>query len=382
MDVLRLTDSGLYCEAGDFYVDPWRPVERAVVTHAHADHARRGSKRYLTTTPGRHVLQARMGPEAVVETWDYGEQRSIGRAKVSLHPAGHILGSAQVRVEVDGEVWVMAGDYKTAKTDATCAPFEPVSCHTFITESTFGLPIYRWPEQHEIDAEINTWWAANAAKGRASAVFAYALGKSQRVLAGLDVSIGDIYCHGAVQTCNAGYRAVGVPLPETQYAGRKDGEKHKRGDWAGSMIVAPPSALGSTWLRKFGEVATAFASGWMQMRGTRRRKGVERGFVLSDHADWPGLNAAIDATGCERVLITHGSSNVLMRWQREQGREAHALQTFYGEDEDAADEYASDTPPDDAPTDDAPTDETPTNETPPADEPAHDARPNGSPTGG
>ena len=324
-DVLRLNDTGLYCEAGDFYVDPWRPVERAIVTHAHADHARRGSRWYLTTTPGRHVLQARMGADAKIETWDYGEQRTIGRAKVSLHPAGHLLGSAPVRVEVDGEVWVAAGDYKTARTDNTCAPFEPVRCHTFITESTFGLPIYRWPAQEQIDAEINRWWAATA-DGR---------GKSQRVLAGLDATIGPIYCHGAVETCNAGYRAVGVPLPETQYAGRKDDKK----EWSGSMIVAPPSALGSTWLRKFGNVATSFASGWMMMRGTRRRKGVERGFVLSDHADWPGLNQAIADTGCERVLITHGSSNVLMKWQREQGREAHALQTFYGADEDGADEY-------------------------------------------
>ena len=349
-DLLRLDDFGLYCEAGDFHIDPWRPVKRAVVTHAHADHARRGSDHYLTTTPGRHVLQARMGPDAKIETWDYGEQKAIGGARVSLHPAGHILGSAQVRVEVDGEVWVAAGDYKTALTDNTCAPFEPVRCDTFITESTFGLPIYRWPEQEVIDAQINEWWAANAAIGRPSAVFAYSLGKSQRVLAGLDASIGEIYCHGAVQTCNAGYRAAGVPLPETQYAGRKD----DKGKWAGAMIVAPPSTLGSTWLRKFGNVATAFASGWMQLRGPRRRKGVERGFVLSDHADWPGLNAAIEATGCETVLITHGSSNVLERWQTSLGRNARALQTFYGTDEDgnaeedkaeedrAADEQAAD----------------------------------------
>ena len=343
-DVLELNDTGLYCEAGDFYIDPWKPVDRAVVTHAHADHARRGSQRYLTTTPGRHVLQARMGADAVIETWDYGEQQRIGRAKVSLHPAGHILGSAQVRVEVDGEVWVAAGDYKTARTDNTCAPFEPVPCHTFITESTFGLPIYRWPTQDVIDAEINAWWRTNAEKGRASCVFAYALGKSQRVLAGLDATIGDIYCHGAVQTCNAGYRDAGVPLPETQYAGRKDGAKAKSGAWAGSMIVAPPSALGSTWLRKFGDVATAFASGWMMLRGTRRRKGVERGFVLSDHADWPGLNWAIAETGCEKVLITHGSSNVLMRWLRGRGLDAQALDSPYGLDEDGKDEYSDEEP--------------------------------------
>ena len=332
-DVLELTDLGLYCPAGDFYVDPWRPVDRAVITHAHADHARPGSKRYLATDPGRHVLQARMGPDAVIETMPFGESTTIGDAAVSLHPAGHILGSAQVRVEVGGEVWVVAGDYKTDETDNTCATFEPVRCDTFVTESTFGLPVYQWPKQVDLYDEINGWWAANKELGRTSVVFAYALGKSQRVLAGLDSSIGEIYCHGAVQTCNKGYRAAGVELPETQYAGRKD----DKGEWSGAMILAPPSALGSTWLRKFGDYATAFASGWMQLRGTRRRKGVDRGFVLSDHADWPGLLSAIEATGAGRVLVTHGVGTALVRFLTEKGVEAHQLKTFFGDDEETPD---------------------------------------------
>ena len=332
-DILERTDRGLYCAAGDFFVDPWRPVPHAVVTHAHADHARPGSDKYLGTDDGRHVLQTRMGADAKIETLPYGEQIRVGDATVSLHPAGHILGSAQVRIEVAGEVWCVGGDHKTDETDTTCASFEPVRCHTFVTESTFGLPVYQWPKQTELYGEINAWWSANAELGRTSVVFAYALGKSQRVLAGLDPSIGEIYCHGAVQTCNNGYRESGVELPETQYAGRKD----DRGAWAGSMILAPPSALGSTWLRKFGDYATAFASGWMQLRGTRRRKGVDRGFVLSDHADWPGLISSIEATGAERVLVTHGTGTALVRYLNERGVESHKLDTFFGDDEETPD---------------------------------------------
>lgn len=346
-DVLELTPRGLYCCAGDFFIDPWRPVDRAVVTHAHADHARPGSKSYLTSTRGQHVLQTRMGQSAKVETLDYGEPTTIGEAKVSLHPAGHILGSAQVRIEVAGEVWVVAGDYKTDVGDRTCTAFEPVRCHTFVTESTFGLPVYRWPKQEHTYGEINTWWRSNQAEGRTSMIGAYSLGKAQRVLAGLDPNIGEIYCHGAAETCNKDYRNTGVELPATQYAGRSDDRKA----WSGAMIIAPPSALGSTWMRKFGDVATGFASGWMMLRGPRRRHGVERGFVLSDHADWYGLLDAIEATGAERVLVTHGSSDVLVRYLKEErGLDSHALKTFFG-DEDATNEKNNhnDNTPDDDP---------------------------------
>lgn len=328
--LIATTANGLYCERGDFYIDPWRSVPRAVITHAHSDHARWGCGRYLTSHDGRHVLQARMGETAVIDSVAYGETIDHHGVKVSLHPAGHILGSAQIRVEYGGEVWVVSGDYKVAP-DTTCKPFESVRCHTFVTECTFGLPIYSWRPELEIVTEVNAWWRKNKDEGRASIVFAYALGKAQRIIAGLDSSIGPINCHGAVEHVNNSYRATGVALPETQYAGRA-GDKR---DWAGSIIVAPPSAIASPWLRKFGASSTAFASGWMRIRGARRRRSVERGFVLSDHADWSGLTSAIRATGAERVLATHGRTTAMVRWLREQGIDAAPLSTeFVGESDD------------------------------------------------
>jgi putative mRNA 3-end processing factor len=332
-DLLRLTERGLYCAAGDFYIDPWQPVERAVITHAHADHARPGSGRYLTTTDGVNVLRVRLGPEAEIGAVAYGEQVVHNGVRVSLHPAGHILGSAQVRVEHRGEVWAVSGDYKV-EPDPTCAPFEPVRCHTFITESTFGLPIYRWPAQAEVFADVNAWWRANAAAGKASILFGYALGKAQRLLAGLDEGIGPIFTHGAVEKLNEAYRATGVRLPATKGAGALP-----RGTrWEGAMIVAPPSALGTPWQRKFGAASTGFLSGWMQIRGTRRRRAVDRGFVLSDHADWPGLLGAVTATGAERVWVTHGYSAVLARRLQEQGMDAQAVQTRFEGEEPATEE--------------------------------------------
>lgn len=329
--LIRDTPAGLYCEAGDFYVDPWRPVDRAIVTHAHGDHARWGHKRYLTTTDGRHVLQSRMGPQAVIDTLPYGESLDLNGVRVSLHPAGHVLGSAQVRIEHRGEIWVVSGDYKTGP-DLTSRPFELVPCHTFITESTFGLPIYRWPAQEEIYREVNDWWRKNRDEGRTSVLFGYAFGKAQRVLAGLDPSIGPIYCHGAVERLNAAYRETGVPLPETQYAGAADPKKR----WSDSIVVAPPSAMGTTWLRKFGELSTAFVSGWMLVRGTRRRRAVDRGFPLSDHADWPGLQETIRATGAQRVLVTHGQVGVMVHWLNQQGIEAAPLRTEFEGEQDGS----------------------------------------------
>ncbi|WP_437223620.1 ligase-associated DNA damage response exonuclease [Planctomicrobium sp. SH661] len=330
-DLIQNTREGLYCSAGDFHIDPWRPVPRAMITHAHGDHARRGSGRYLTTTEGRHVLQTRMGPEAVVDTVEYGETISVNGVHVSFHPAGHVLGSAQIRVEHRGEVWTVSGDYKVAP-DITCRTFEPVPCDTFITECTFGLPIYRWQPQSETFSEINRWWRASREAGRLSVVFAYALGKAQRVLAGVDPSIGPILCHGAVERVNQDYRETGIPLPETNYAGRFERTK----DWEGALIVAPPSANGSVWMRKFGDASRAFVSGWMQIRGTRRRRAVDRGFVLSDHADWPGLLSAIQATGATRILATHGRTAPMVRWLNDAGYDAAPLRTEYvGERDDA-----------------------------------------------
>ena len=325
--LLEPTAAGLYCAAGDFHIDPWRPVERAVITHAHGDHARPGSAAYLAARRGVPVLRARLGEEARIEALEYGETRAIGSAKVSLHPAGHVLGSAQVRIEVGGEVWVVSGDYKLAP-DPTCEPFEPVRCAAFVTESTFGLPIYRWQPPEEIFHGIDAWWRANAAGGRASVLFAYAFGKAQRILASVDPAIGPIFVHGAVETRNRGYRECGVTLPPVQVAT----EVAEKIDFSRALIVAPPSAQGSPWLKRFGDYSDAFASGWMAIRGARRRRVVDQGFVLSDHAAWPALNAAIAATGAERVFVTHGHVAPLVQWLQEKGLDAQAMNTeFEGE---------------------------------------------------
>ncbi|MDB6152629.1 MAG: exonuclease of the beta-lactamase fold involved in processing-like protein [Chthoniobacteraceae bacterium] len=323
--LLRNTSGGLYCEAGDFYIDPWKGVDYAVITHAHSDHARIGSRNYLASEEGRAVLQERLGPESRIESLPYGKSITRNGVTISFHPAGHILGSAQVRVEYRGEIWVASGDYKV-EAEPTCTPFEPVRCHTFITESTFGLPIYRWRPQAEVFADVNGWWRANQAAGRTSVLFAYSLGKAQRVLAGIDPSIGPIFVHGAVAKLLPHYAAAGVELPEVQSV-----ETFRAAEGRG-LVVGPASIDGTPWLRKFGEISKAFASGWMQLRGARRRQALDRGFVLSDHADWQGLLSAIRATGAERIWVTHGSTGPMVRWLRENGWEAQALVTrFFGE---------------------------------------------------
>lgn len=326
--LIRLTDRGFYCAAGDFYIDPWQPVGRAVVTHAHSDHARHGSASYLTTAEGERVLRARMGPEASIQTLTYGEVLQINGVDISLHPAGHILGSAQVRVEHHGEVWVISGDYKVGADDMTCAAFEPVRCHAFISEATFGLPVYQWQPQAAVFDEINGWWRANQAAGKTSLLLGYALGKAQRLLSGLDASIGPILSHGAVERLTRDYRASGVSLPPTRYVG----EVGRGFDWSQAIIIAPPSAHSTPWTRRFGTVSAGFASGWMRIRGARRRRAVDRGFVLSDHADWAGLLQAIAATGAEKVWVTHGYTAVLSRWLQEHGFDARPVATrFEGE---------------------------------------------------
>ena len=278
------------------------------------------------------ILQTRLGPEINVRGLDYGSSLSIGNAKVSLHPAGHILGSAQVRIEVNGEVWVVSGDYKT-EADPTAEPFEPVKCHTFITETTFGLPIYQWKPQALVFDEINAWWTANQAQGKASLLMGYSLGKSQRILAGVDASIGPILIHGALSRLTEVYREQGIALPETPNA-----MEFGRGfDYSQALIIAPPSVQGTAWLRRFGDFSTAFASGWMAIRGARRRRAVDRGFVLSDHVDWPSLLSTIEATGCERVWTTHGYAAPVARHLLEKGLDARPIETrFVGETADPA----------------------------------------------
>ena len=337
-DLIVQRPEGLYCPPGDFFIDPWRPVARAVITHAHADHARRGHAHYLAAAPAEGVLRARLG-DIPLQTLDYGEVADHFGVRLSLHPAGHVLGSAQVRLEHAGQVWVASGDFYVAGSQAdseednsTCAPFEPVRCDCFVTESTFGLPIYRWPAQRAVFDDINQWWRANADAGRASLLMAYSFGKAQRILAGVDPSIGPLIVHGAVEPLNRAYRNAGARLPATQLVTDvSDAASLKR-----ALVIAPPSVQGSPWLKHFGDYSDAFASGWMQLRGARRRRSVDRGFVLSDHADWPGLQRAIAATGAQRVIVTHGYEAVMVRWLIEQGLQASAFATEYGGQDDEA----------------------------------------------
>ena len=331
-DMVVVRKEGLYCVPGQFYIDPWRPVERAVITHAHGDHARAGHGHYLSSAAGLQVLRSRLG-EIHVDGLEYGAKVVHNGVAISLHPAGHVLGSSQVRMEHRGEVWVASGDYKV-EPDRTCAPFEAVRCDTFITESTFGLPVYRWQGERDIFDDMNSWWRKNAGEGRCSVVFAYAFGKAQRILSGLDPSIGPIVCHGAAEPLNQVYRAAGVALPPTVMVTALDKAELKK-----ALVIAPPSASGSPWMKRFGDYSDSFASGWMLLRGARRRRGVDRGFVLSDHADWPGLMSAIAATGAQRIIVTHGSIPVMVRWLRQLGLDASGFDTEYG-DEDEADAVA------------------------------------------
>jgi putative mRNA 3-end processing factor len=320
--LIELTAHGMYCPRGDFFIDPWKPVDRAVITHAHADHARPGSRCYMAARPSGAILKHRLGQQIELQLLDYGERRDLNGLKLSLHPAGHILGSCQVRLEAGGQVWVVSGDYKTGA-DTTCTAFEPLACHTFVTESTFGLPVFNWPVQTTVLEKINNWWRSNRERGTTSLVFAYALGKAQRVLSGLDASIGPILTHGAVERINTCYRQAGVVLPETRLVSAiSDPSQFK-----GAMVIAPPSANTGAWTRRFRRVSRAFASGWMHIRGHRRRRGVDRGFVLSDHCDWPNLNRTIAETAAETVWVTHGYAHELVRWLTDQGLDAQVVST-------------------------------------------------------
>lgn len=324
--VLTFTPAGIYCPAGDFHIDPWRSVSNALITHGHADHARAGHARYLATHSAIPVLKHRLG-DITVDGISYGETRRIGDADVSFHPAGHVPGSAQIRVTVKGEVWVVSGDYKT-ENDGLSEPFEPVTCHHFITESTFGLPVFHWQKQADVAQALNDWWATCQANGVTPMLGAYSLGKAQRLLSLLDVSNGPVLTHGAVEYTTRVLRDQGLPLPETTLVTPDLDAK----DYPGALVLAPPAALGSTWARRFGKLSTGFASGWMQMRGVRRRRALDRGFVMSDHADWVGLNAAIRDTGAENIYVTHGYTEIFTRWLNDQGFNARVVQTeFEGE---------------------------------------------------
>lgn len=318
----------MYCAQGDFYIDPWLPVSRAVITHAHSDHARPGMNHYLCHPLTEPVLKLRI-PDSDIETLPWGEQVYMNGVKVSLHPAGHVIGSSQIRVEYKGEVWVASGDYKT-ENDGISGAFEPIACHAFITESTFGLPIYKWQSQEHLYKEIRTWVTENTDSGRSSLIIAYSLGKAQRVLDALRSLNRKVYLHGAVWNVQEALSVAGIDFgliervtPETPT------EKLKN-----AIIVAPPGAEGSSWKRKFEPLSLAVCSGWMQVRGNARRRNVDAGFVLSDHADWSGLLTTVRQTGAQKVFVTHGFQSVFSKYLNETGIESQEITTLFGSEEE------------------------------------------------
>ena len=328
-DLIELRAEGLYCPAGDFHVDPWRPVADAIITHAHGDHARSGSANYRAAAVGIDILAERIGGDAPIQALAYGKTVRINGAIVSLHPAGHILGSSQVRIEVDGRVCVISGDYKRAP-DPTCLPFEVVPCDVFVTEATFGLPVYRWPPMDQVIVEVLAWWDECRDRGQAAVLCCYALGKAQRIMAELAKHTDrSVQLHGAMLRLTERYREAGIVM----VPGSAVSESAKGRDFAGELIIAPPSAAGSPWIRRFGNASLGFASGWMQVRGNRRRRGWDRGFVVSDHADWPALIDTVRATGAKRILPTHGNTDALVAYLCEQDFDAEALHTEYGGDD-------------------------------------------------
>jgi putative mRNA 3-end processing factor len=323
--MLTETSAGLFCPAGGFHIDPWQPVPRAVITHAHGDHARPGSDAYLCTTDCARLLRRRFGSDASIQTADYGEIVQLGSVEVSFHPAGHVLGSAQIRLSGADGVWVISGDYKRAA-DATCTPFEPLRCDTFITESTFALPIYRWDATDRVVDDIAAWWSDNATAGRTSVLFCYTIGKAQRVLAELGrLTDRIVFVHGMMLPMIDAYREAGIHLLPVASAT----ERPRGSSFAGELVLAPLPARGTPWMRRLGEISDAFASGLMRVRGVRRQRAFDRGFVLSDHADWPALLGTIAETGATRVLATHGHAEPLARYLREMGQDAGIIRTAW-----------------------------------------------------
>ena len=326
-DVLNNTPRGLYCETGDFHIDPYDGgVETAIITHAHSDHARPGSAHYICSTPSVPLLRRRVGDDAKITGVDFGQELEFGEVTVSLHPAGHILGSAQVRVERAGVIWVFTGDFKRDE-DPTCRTFEVVECDTLITEATFALPVYTWKPGADVAREVFNWWMTNRDRGKTSLLAGYSLGKSQRLLAELTRFTDErVLLHGALLDFVDMYRTAGIDMLPTEYVTDQPVDT----DYSGDLVVCPPSALSSNWTRRFEDYSDGFASGWMRVRGVRRRRGYDAGFVMSDHADWPQLLQTVRDTGASCVYATHGKTDAFVRFLREEmGIEAHPLDTTF-----------------------------------------------------
>lgn len=327
--LLTLTDEGIYCPKADVYIDPWKPVSRALITHAHADHSRWGMKHYMAHEQSVPIIKHRLGEDISISGVQYGQTTVINGVDFTFFPAGHIIGSAQIAVHYKGETWVVSGDYKL-ESDKTCEPFEPIKCQHFITESTFGLPVFKWTNTSSVIQEVNHWWHTNRSNGITSVLLCYSLGKAQRILSEIDSSIGSIFAHGAIFNMNAVLAQQGLVLPDVNHVTPETA----KADLMGSLIIAPPSVQNTTWLKRFKPFQIGITSGWMAIRGTRRRRNPDKAFVLSDHADWTGLNQAIEATGAEHIYVTHGYRHALANWQKELGKNGVVLETaFSGEGE-------------------------------------------------
>ena len=322
MPLLEFTKKGIYCKQADVYLDPWIGVDKAIISHGHSDHARWGSKRYITHEINVPIITHRLG-KILVTGKKYGETFQINGVKFSFHPAGHVPGSSQIRVEYKGEVWVFTGDYKT-QVDGISTPFELIRCNTFITECTFGLPVFKWEKPVSVHDDINRWWANNKSNKVTSLLMGYSLGKVQRLLKHIDCQTGKIFTHGATEKMTNILRQF-IDFPKTELITRDT----KKAEIEGNLVLAPPAVMGSTWAKKLGKISTGYASGWMAFRGARRRRAVDRSFVLSDHADWEGLLSVIKATGCEDIITTHGYTDIFARYLKENGWNARTEKTKY-----------------------------------------------------
>jgi putative mRNA 3-end processing factor len=326
--LISFTDKGLFCEQGNFYIDPWKPVESAVITHAHSDHARSGHKNYLCHHQSKSLLRSRLG-ENEYQSVNWGETVTRNGVRVSLHPAGHIIGSAQVRIEYKGEAWVISGDYKTTN-DGISGEFEPLKCHTFITESTFGLPIYQWKPQEMIYDEMRDWVIRNQSQGISSVFHAYSLGKSQRIIDALRDFEGKIFVHGAIWQIQQALLSDGWKFPDTPRMSADIPSDIRKG----SIFISPAPIEETSVAKLIGPYQSAGCSGWMQVRGNRRRGSTDKAFVLSDHADWNGLLTAVKETGAEKIFVTHGFQAVFSRYLNENGIAAGEVKTHFGEEEE------------------------------------------------